>query len=125
LGLADASLDGPARGRGRRCTDHGGIHSPPRRGSGVHQDRARVRKVKVPGGCEGTIPGGIEVLPRVLVRITRSNNLNRGREVCKAEARHYPFTRRASVGPDREDPNPSTEVLFSDIAVFPTLGRQY
>ena len=123
--LTDASLDGPARGRGRRRMVRGGIHSPPRRGSGVHRDRARERKVKNPRGCEGTIPGGNQVLPRVLERIIRSNNPKRERGVCEAEAKHDPFAGRASVGPEREDPNPSTEVLFSDIAFFPTLGRQY
>jgi hypothetical protein len=45
--------------------------------------------------------------------------------MCKAEAKHDPFTSRASVGPERDDPNPGTEVPFSDIAFFPTLGRQY
>jgi hypothetical protein len=45
--------------------------------------------------------------------------------VCEAEAKHDPFAKRASVGPEREGPNPGTEVPFSDIAFFPTLGRQY
>jgi len=88
------------RRRGGRC----GARTPPRRGEDGREGPRRGAEEPDPGGCEGTIPGGWQEPPRVLVHVTRSNDPIRGRGQCEAEAKHTPFTSRVGVGPERGEP---------------------
>lgn len=100
--LADASHDGPPVG-GPAAQGPRRYPNPAEAGIGwsrrtLHGNgRSRPR-----GAVRAQSPKDREELPRVLVRVTRSNNPVRGRVQCEAETRHTPFTSRVGVGPERE-----------------------
>ena len=86
----------------RRRGALGGARFPPRRAPDGREGPCSGAEMPDPGGCEGTIPGGSQEPPRVLVDVTQSNDPIRGRARCEAEAGHDPFTSRVVVGPERD-----------------------